>query len=57
MDRTTGQQVVRRTKEQENRTAGKSHWLTCIPIAVNVLQTVVIVLQLIYLADNVRIIP
>ena len=40
----TGQQAVRRTKGQENRTGGTVHWLTCIPIDVNVLHPAVIVL-------------
>ena len=49
--------MVRRTKGQENRTGGTIHWLTCIPIDVNVLHPAVIVLQLIYSAVNVKIAP
>ena len=53
-DRTTGGQEE---KGQENRTGGTIHWLTCIPIDVNVLHPAVIVLQLIYSAVNVQIAP
>ena len=48
--------MVRRTKGQENRTGGRIHWLTFIPIDVNVLHLAVIVLQLIYSAVNVQIV-
>ena len=56
-DMRTGQQVVRRTKGQENMTGGTIHWLTCIPFDVNVLHPAVIVLQLIYSPLNVQIAP
>ena len=53
----TGQQMVRRTKGKKNRTVATIQWLTCIPIDVNVLDPNVIVLQLIYSADNVQTSP
>ena len=56
-DRRTGQQVVRRTKGQENWTGVTVYSLIWIPIDVNVLHPDVIVLQLIYSADNVQIAP
>ena len=49
--------MVRRTKRQENKTVGTIHWLTCIPIDLDVLDTAVIVLQLIYSAVNVQTSP
>ena len=47
--RRTGEQVIRKTKGQENRTGGTIHWL----IDVYVLHPAVIVLTLIYSAVNV----
>ena len=56
-DRRTGQQVIRRTKGQEDMTGGTNYWLTHIPIDIHVKHPAVIVLQLIYSAVNVKIAP